>query len=155
MPAELRNKLIAWVLGPVALVVGVPGTALYLPASLFILVGAVVEMFDPLSGISVAASGLCLGFIGLAGVLSYWAALVFVFEGKITKLIKAMVLVALVAGIVLAMLFLFSLGTSGSIFFVPVILAGTLNAIALYFVPIAGPQNNKSLNTDAGKAGAG
>ena len=147
--------MIAWVLGPVALLVGVPGTALYLPASLFLLIGAVVDMFDPLSGFAVAVSGLCLGFIGFAGVLSYWAALVFVFEGNITKLIKATVLIALVAGVILAGLLLFSLGTSGSVFFAPVILAGTLNAVALYLVPVAGPQNNKSLNTDAGKAGAG
>ena len=146
MTENERHRLVNPALGVLALFIGVPGTALFLPYSFFSVWGSIADLIYREGELLVNLQVLGLGAIGSAGIVAYWASLVLVFEAVDRPIAKTVVLAFLAIGIALAIYLLVGFGRKSSIFFVPIILAAAINALALYLAPLGGQQNNKGFN---------
>ena len=155
MNSDRWRKFTLLLLGLTALLIGVPGTVLFLPFSLISLTGLVVDLFHQDIELSDGILLFLFGIFGTGGIVAYWAALILVFLGQAKQPLKIAIFMFLVTGVMLAISLQIWLGVAMSIYLMPVILAGILNTIGLYWMPVETKQNNNAFNTDAGKAGAG
>lgn len=135
-PSAAHNQAMHRSLGLIALLIGVPSTVIFLPASVYLFLGSLLGIFYRSSGFGSFFPALFLGLGGLLGIIGYWISLILIFKGRATKWIKYLVLTLLCLGVALAGLLLLDVGLGEAIFFVPIIVAGIINTLSLYCVPV-------------------